>query len=81
MVPGFLIEFLAPSFPKDHQNRFHMSVKQFACMFCPRRCATRQDLERHVSSIHRGDRSYRCPHCMKTYAHRANYRDDQKSLS
>ena len=56
-----------------------MTVKQFACMFCPRRCATRQDLERHLSSIHRGDRSFRCPHCMKTYAHRTNYKQHLRS--
>ena len=39
----------------------------------------KKDLERHVSSIHRGDRSFRCPHCGKTYAHRANYRQHIRS--
>ena len=34
--------FLKQSYFEEHQNRYHALVKAFACMFCPKRCATKQ---------------------------------------
>ena len=42
--------FLKISYLEEHMNRFHSAVKNFPCMFCPKRCATKQDLDRHLMS-------------------------------
>ena len=42
--------FLKHSYFEEHQNRFHADVKPFPCMYCPKRCATKQDLDRHLTS-------------------------------
>ena len=31
---------------QEHQYRFHTDIKPFPCMYCPKRCATKQDLDR-----------------------------------
>ena len=42
--------FLKNSYFEEHQNRFHADIKPFPCMYCPKRCATKQDLDRHLTS-------------------------------
>lgn len=34
--------FLKQSYFEEHHNRFHADVKPFPCMYCPKRCATKQ---------------------------------------
>ena len=45
--------FLKLSSLEDHAVR-HESVRHFACMYCPKRCAVKQDLDRHLRS-HSGE--------------------------
>ena len=50
---------------------------QFACMFCPKRCATKQDLDRHLMS-HRGEAIFQCQYCEKSFVHRASLKKHQR---
>ena len=63
--------FLKQSYLEEHQNRFHTLIKPFPCMFCPKRCATKQDLDRHLMS-HRGETIFQCSFCPKSFVHRAS---------
>ncbi len=68
--------FLKQSYLEEHHNRFHATVKPFPCMFCPKRCATKQDLDRHLLS-HRGDAAFQCSFCPRSFVHRASLRKHQ----
>ena len=63
--------FLKNSYFEEHQNRFHADIKPFPCMYCPKRCATKQDLDRHLTS-HRGESIYQCAFCSRGFVHRAS---------
>ena len=52
-------------------------IFQFACMFCPKRCATKQDLDRHLMS-HRGEAIFQCQYCEKSFVHRASLKKHQR---
>merc|ERR1719391_143191 len=41
-------------------------------MYCTKRCATKQDLDRHLAS-HRGEAKLTCQLCFKTFVHRSTY--------
>ena len=69
--------FLKQSYFEEHQNRYHSLVKAFVCMFCPKRCATKQDLDRHLIS-HRGEALYPCAYCAKRFVHRASLTRHQR---
>ena len=43
--------FLKQSYFEEHQNRYHALVKAFACMFCPKRCATKQGKPKYLNSM------------------------------
>ena len=70
--------FLKQSYYEEHQNRFHSVVKPFACMYCPKRCATKQDLDRHLSS-HLGKASFNCAFCARNFVHRASLTRHQRA--
>eukprot|EP00095_Tigriopus_kingsejongensis_P002989 maker-scaffold250_size238258-snap-gene-1.18 protein:Tk02989 transcript:maker-scaffold250_size238258-snap-gene-1.18-mRNA-1 annotation:"zinc finger protein 883-like" len=70
--------FLKASYLEDHIQRFHTEDKQFACILCPKKCATKQDLDRHLFS-HRGEAIFQCNYCPKSFIHRANYRQHTRS--
>lgn len=69
--------FLKQSYMEEHYNRFHSTVKPFACMFCPKRCATKQDLDRHLMS-HRGEPVFQCSFCPRSFVHRASLKKHQR---
>ena len=46
-------------------------------MFCPKRCATKQDLDRHLMS-HRGEAIFQCQYCEKSFVHRASLKKHQR---
>ena len=69
--------FLKQSYFEEHQNRFHSVVKPFACMYCPKRCATKQDRDRHLSS-HLGKASFHCAFCVRSFVHRASLTRHQR---
>lgn len=69
--------FLKHSYFEEHQNRFHADVKPFPCMYCPKRCATKQDLDRHLTS-HRGESIYQCAFCSRGFVHRASLTKHQR---
>ena len=69
--------FLKQSYFEEHQNRFHSSVKPFACMYCPKRCATKQDLDRHLGS-HRGELVFQCAFCSRRFVHRSSLTRHQR---
>ncbi|TRY62622.1 hypothetical protein TCAL_10248 [Tigriopus californicus] len=70
--------FLKATYLQDHVNRFHSTTKQFGCILCPKRCATKQDLDRHLFS-HRGEAIFQCSFCPKSFIHRANYKQHVRS--
>ena len=47
-------------------------------MFCTKRCATSQDLARHLRS-HQGKAEFQCSMCPRTFVHRANFKQHQRS--
>ena len=69
--------FLKRSYLSEHVDRFHRSEPRFACSQCEKKCATKQDLNRHVKSIHAENSSqgnFRCDFCAKAFNHRATYK-------
>ena len=70
--------FLKNAYLEEHVQRFHVDLKGFPCMYCPKRCATRQDLDRHLVS-HRGESLFSCPFCPRKFVHRASLRRHQRS--
>jgi predicted RNA-binding Zn-ribbon protein involved in translation (DUF1610 family) len=45
-------------------------VKEFDCPNCPKSFDRRHDRDRHLATVHRGERSYSCDHCTTHFSRR-----------
>ncbi|KAI8365499.1 hypothetical protein EDC96DRAFT_443512 [Choanephora cucurbitarum] len=45
-------------------------VKEFGCPQCPKAFDRRHDRDRHLATVHRGERSYACSHCATHFSRR-----------
>ncbi|KAI7903253.1 uncharacterized protein BX663DRAFT_485987 [Cokeromyces recurvatus] len=45
-------------------------IKEFGCTICEKRFDRRHDRDRHLATVHRGERSFTCKHCTTHFSRR-----------